>query len=561
MMAVGLWVSVPLIQAQSRFSEPEALHEEVTIDLVAPISNLATRLAHDPATGDLYYMTISGEVMRVTIPDSGQVDERQVHDRLDHALSAPQGMTFGPDGVLYLVSNEADEQRNFTRVVIRKGVPQTEGADDRIWRTIAESEPYPLSAAYNHLFNAVVLSPDDQYLYINSGSRTDHGEVQNNRGVHTDDPRELPITAALFKIPANAENLIIPTDEEALAASGLRVARGLRNTYALAFAGNGDLFGVENSGDRDDEEELNWLREGLHYGFPWRMGTNDTPQQFPGYDPQADLMINANYLAGHFSDDPNYPPVPEGRVFTDPIPNFGPDADKFRDPADGQVYDASDEGVSISSFTPHRSPLGLAFDMDSLLADPFRGGGFTLSFTPGSPEDPNGRGPFLDPSQDLLHLDLAKTDQGYTLNATRIVGGFSTPVSGALVGNTMYIIETTLGSTDPPQPGLWAVTLPVFTSGVANTPDVIPTWWLDAEVYPNPTQGIARLAVVLERATTVQVEVVDVLGRTVQQLVPRALQQGRHAFEISLKHIPVGAYFVRVTAENRHLTRKVFKLN
>ena len=46
------------------------------------------------------------------------------------------------------------------------------------------------------------------------------------------------------------------------------------------------------SGDRDDSEELNWLREGHHYGFPWRMGLNETPQQFADYDPAEDLLLN-----------------------------------------------------------------------------------------------------------------------------------------------------------------------------------------------------------------------------------------------------------------------------
>ncbi|MFT7553257.1 MAG: hypothetical protein ACI9BV_003589, partial [Rhodothermales bacterium] len=53
----------------------------------------------------------------------------------------------------------------------------------------------------------------------------------------------------------------------------------------------GDLFGTENAGDCDDSEELNWIREGRHYGFPWRIGTSVTPQQFPGYDPSADPFV------------------------------------------------------------------------------------------------------------------------------------------------------------------------------------------------------------------------------------------------------------------------------
>ena len=57
---------------------------------------------------------------------------------------------------------------------------------------------------------------------------------------------------------------------------------------------------------------------------------------------------------------PTFPPPPPGVTFTDPIVNLGPDADHYR--ADnGSEHDSSDENKPISSFTPHISPLGLAF--------------------------------------------------------------------------------------------------------------------------------------------------------------------------------------------------------
>jgi len=44
-------------------------------------------------------------------------------------------------------------------------------------------------------------------------------------------------------------------------------------------------------------EELNWLRPGLHFGFPWRMGGADNPQQFPTYDPSTDKLLDSRYVA------------------------------------------------------------------------------------------------------------------------------------------------------------------------------------------------------------------------------------------------------------------------
>ena len=91
--------------------------------------------------------------------------------------------------------------------------------------------------------------------------------------------------------------------------TSLLYAEGVRNSFDLAFAGNGDLFATENSADRDNPEELNWIREGHHFGFPWRMGNLDNPQQFPAYDPSADLLLPSSFNAvrnGFYRNDPDY---------------------------------------------------------------------------------------------------------------------------------------------------------------------------------------------------------------------------------------------------------------
>ena len=91
---------------------------------------------------------------------------------------------------------------------------------------------------------ALAVSPDNQCLFVNSGSRTDHGEVQstNNR---FPDLRETDLTAVILRLPTNSRDLKLPNDRSALKAKGLLFAEGLRNAYDLAFAPNGDLFGGE----------------------------------------------------------------------------------------------------------------------------------------------------------------------------------------------------------------------------------------------------------------------------------------------------------------------------
>lgn len=140
---------------------------------------------------------------------------------------------------------------------------------------------------------------------------------------------------------------------------GYIFAEGIRNTFDMAFDPDGNLFGTENGPDRDMADELNWLRPGLHYGFPWQIGGADNPQQFPNYNPATDKLLNPLFNAvkkGDHRNDPTFPPRP-AVALVEPIRNFGPDADSYRTP-NGVIHDASAAQTSIGTFTAHRSPLG-----------------------------------------------------------------------------------------------------------------------------------------------------------------------------------------------------------
>ena len=183
---------------------------------------------------------------------------------------------------------------------------------------------------------------------------------------------------------------------------------------------------------------------------------------------------------GYYHNDPTYPPPP--RDFTEPVINLGPDADAYRDPADGHLKDASEEGVRFGTFTAHRSPLGLIFDADNALAEPFRGDGFVLSWTEGDPDGDDVAGPFNDPSEDLLHLDLAKVGDNYEARVTRIVGGFSNPIDAEIIGNRLYVIEWSGGR------GLWEIVLPQATTetAVAEAEGIVPAEFALAQNFPTP---------------------------------------------------------------------------
>src|SRR5882672_4453896 len=445
-------------------SAPVLLNTNLQIRLVMNTTNSSgqnsVRLAKDPRNNQLYYLKINGDIYRVNLqPGSGSTSTK-VYSAADHGLaSSVEGFAIGPDGTIYVLGNTTTNS-SLTFARISKGVPNGSGV--RTWSLLARTEPYPRSGtAFDHLYNGIIVSPDGQYLYVNAGSRTDHGEVQANGGLYPN-LRDVPLTAKIFRLPTSGSNLVLTNDLNTLRLAGYLFAEGVRNAFDFGFAANGDLFATENGPDRDMSEELNWLRPGMHYGFPWRMGGADNPQQFTPYDPSTDKLLDPRFYAvanGFYHNDPTFPPPPTN--FAEPVINLGPDADSYRAAIDGSIKDASSLGQTLSTFTAHRSPLGLVFDTLSAMAPPFQNHGFMLSWTPGDPTGNTTAGPFKDASADMVDLNLTKLGStNYQTTVTRLIGGFSNPMDAEIVGNRVYVIE--YGGNQ----GLWEVTFPASPSTV-----------------------------------------------------------------------------------------------
>lgn len=433
---------------------PQALRPDIKVrNIINTLSvSPSVRIVKDPRNNTLYYLKRNGEIYRVNL---GSSTSTLVYNSSNHNLAETQGMAIGPNGTIYLVGN-ANLVNEQTKAIIVKGVINS-GTGQRIWSILAKSANYPKSkTAYDHRFNGVVVSLDGNFIYVNSGSRTDHGEVQSVDGLYPN-TREVGLTACILRLPSNGNNLFLANNRATLKTSGYIFAEGTRNTFDMAFAPNGDLFGTENGPDRDMSEELNWLRLGGNYGFPWRIGGTDNPQQFPNYNPANDRLLDPRFNAiqkGYYRNDPTFPIRPAGNLI-EPIPNLGPDADSYRDPLDGKVKDASVLGQSFSTFTTHRSPLGLVFDTQGVMSPEFKRDGFMLSWTVGDPTGETVPGPFKDPSQDLLHLKLIKVgNTNYKLNATRLVRGFSNPIDAEIIGYKIYVLE--YGGNQ----GIWEVSIP-----------------------------------------------------------------------------------------------------
>lgn len=464
-----LLVVVSVVQAavQRAFAAetfPVSRDPQVRIRLLTHVADPSRvcRISKDPRDNTLYYMTLGGFIYRLDVqPGENQSRSVKVAGPTDHGQTNTMGFDIGPDGTFYVVANQTsavNDALTSARVLRGEPVPATGG---RSWSTVAVTDEYARSkTAFDHVFNAVEVSPDGATLYLNSGSRTDHGEIQDAGGKFPG-LREEALTSSIFRVPSSADNLRLPRDLVRLRAEGRIFCEGIRNTFDLRFSPRGELFGTENGPDRHMSEELNWLREGRHYGFPWRMGGADNPQQFPGYNPALDKLLDIRFTAvkgGYFYNDPTFPPAPVN--LTEPIRNLGPDADKYRDPVDGEIKDASDLGVPMATFSAHRSPLGMVFDEDRAMAPPYQGDAFVMGFMDGDENGAAYAGPFKDASEDLLHVRLEKVGDSYEARVYKVVTGFNNPIDSEVIGNRIFVVSYGTPFS------VWEITFPEATDKV-----------------------------------------------------------------------------------------------
>ncbi|MEL6821205.1 MAG: FlgD immunoglobulin-like domain containing protein, partial [Calditrichota bacterium] len=518
---------------------PVPLHPDVAVELLTSAQSNSVRIDYEPNSEYLYYVRRNGNVYRL---DRFSGNESIRFRSFDHGIPVPGGFAISGDSTFFL-SGSINSGNNAVGYVKRAAPPNYN------WVTVVQTEPYPRSGTdFDHWINGIAISPDGEYLFINSGSRTDHGEEQNRNGAFPG-VREVPLTSAIFRVPADTQGVVLPANEQDLINSGFLYADGVRNSFDLAFGPEGDLFAAENSGERDDGDELNWIRQGHHYGFPWRMGTNDTPQQFPGWDPDLDPLVNPlsiAYTNGFFYDDSTYPAPPSGIDFTDPIINIGPDSDRYRSEITGDIIDASLSGDSTSSFTPHISPLGLNFDNDSLLTGEFSGGGFVLGWT--GTATPVFE-PFGDPGESLFLLQLQKNvvADRYEMSVTRLVENFLNPMDAVLVDNLLYVLEWNFVN----QPRIWKVTLPTTQTSIED-PLSVPMQFRLEQNYPNPFNPSTVIRYAVPENSVVQISIYNVAGQKVRTLVNKRQHAAIYSVEwdgTNDQGIPVssGIYVYRLT--------------
>lgn len=447
---------------------PRALREDIKVEAFMKVEPEAVRLIINPTTGDMYYTSFEGDVYRIENKDS-QPKSVKILSATDHGITRLQGAAFHKNS-LFLAGNinVNNNKGNKGRMVRYEILP--DGSKPNMTVVFNTVEYGANKTTFDHGWNALEISPNGKYILVNSGARTDHGEVQDNGGVYPN-ARDNALTTKIYRFPIKSKDLLLEDDTEKLKKKGYIFAEGIRNAYDMAYDRKGNLFAVSNSGDYDHPEDMFWIRKGHHYGFPWIMGGIPNPQQNPDWqpDPAKDPFLSKfafAWLMKYFHNDPQFPQPPAGVTFTPAIQNLGPDANEYRDPKSGIVLDGDTTGVTVGTFNAHSSPLALVFDNNQTLSKEFKGDGFVMRYAGGPRKGATDPNPLKRQGKDLLHLKMIydkKTDN-YKVKTTRLVDNFTSPTDAVIIDNHMYIIEYG-GKQGGSKSGgtLWKVTFPTDT--------------------------------------------------------------------------------------------------
>lgn len=422
---------------------PFSVADGVTVKHFLSIVPNAVRITQDPKTRQIIYTTFDGSVYEVRINRFGKPESALRFSVRDHGISELQGIDFLGD-TMFLVGNIKVNNGKGTRGIGMRAIRLKK--NQYAWTPLFITEEMGGNKTiFNHGFNATVVSPDGKYLFVNSGARTDHGELQENDGLYPGQ-RDVPLTACILRIPVNAFALTFRNDRAWLLKEGYLYAEGLRNAYDMAFSPDDRLFAVVNSSDYDHPEDMFEIKQSHHYGFPWVMGQLENPQQFKDWVPDATVdpfipETSHAYQQKYFSSDALFPQRPKNLKISIPVLNIGPRLNHYRDLKSGKVMDADTTGVLVGTFTPHSCPLGLLFDTKGKLGGKYQYSGFMISWTDGENFELMSR--ISSEGEELVHLEMIpdKASNQFKVKTTLLVDHFLSPTDAVLIDNQIFVIE------------------------------------------------------------------------------------------------------------------------
>jgi hypothetical protein len=324
------------------------------------------------------------------------VDRKWVNSPLTLRATLCLGLAFDDHDRLYVVANVLVPGKvDINRVDLyragsfnREGVPQR----PRLWTTF--SYPYGVGG-FNHGACRIAQGPDGK-MYLGSGSRTDHGEAgdqphisRRGEGPHPDVPGGPGLAGGDFTA------CILRFDPKRGQQTPEVFSRGNRNPFGFDWDDHGRLIDAENGPMADHPEELNYVRAGKHYGFPYEFGNKEKPAY------------------------PDAARPPAGLHFEPPIQNVGPA---------GLLGDHP-----LYSLAPHSSPCGMVFYRTGELPKRYEKSFFLCRF-----------GNLLNYNRigfDLLNIRLEEQDGKLIAHTERFLDRLGRPIDVCTSGGKLYVVE------------------------------------------------------------------------------------------------------------------------
>ncbi len=196
-----------------------------------------TSLAVGP-DGLLYIATMEGQIYRMDA--SGNASSYA------GGLLIPTGIAFQPGtGNLYVSSRVNNQGVGGESKV---SVIRPDGSNTTVISGL------PCCYTSYHAANGIAFGPDG-FGYVAVGGRADHGEILEGPNAGQQDERH-PLEASILRFSPDGSVLEV-------------YARGFRNSYDIAWDGNGTLYASDNAPDYGPPEEFHRVVPGGEHGYPW----------------------------------------------------------------------------------------------------------------------------------------------------------------------------------------------------------------------------------------------------------------------------------------------------
>ncbi|MGZ3723290.1 MAG: PQQ-dependent sugar dehydrogenase, partial [Bdellovibrionales bacterium] len=191
--------------------------------------------------GGLYWLRKTGQGFEVIALKTG--------------LNTPHGLSYGPDGFIYIGETQAISRFHFS------------GGKLSDWKLAITDLPRPKGDM--HPLTQFTFDPRNGDLFVNAGAPTDHcyAKEEGTEYVDCPDSADMGLGAIYQYLSADVK--------KGLPAKRIPVAMGLRNSMAMVVSPDGFLIQGENGRDFPELEEpyeeinvINPSHKGLNHGWP-----------------------------------------------------------------------------------------------------------------------------------------------------------------------------------------------------------------------------------------------------------------------------------------------------